>query len=88
MFHRFITHNDKKIDYDRAAWLMDREVFAEARAALPSALGQTDFDHAMAKKMTTQPTTLTKDQILQVLWDNYCIKHEIKYGVPFDPDVM
>jgi hypothetical protein len=88
MFHRYVLHNGKQIDYDRAAWLMDSKVFAEALASLPSALGQTEFDAHIAARMGMRLTKPTPQETLQALWSNYCAKHENKYGTPFDPDVM
>ena len=88
MFHRFVTHNDQKIDYDRASWLMSQEVFQQAKEALPSALGQTPFDTAIAARMDTQLAEVSPEVELQTLWDLYCQFHAERFHKPFSPDVM
>jgi hypothetical protein len=88
MFHRYVEHNGQKIDYDRASWLMDKDVFSEALEALPKAIGQTDFDHAIAKRNGWSALAVSKEDELQTLWDLYCAGHIEKYGDPFNPDVM
>lgn len=89
MFHRYVTHNGEKIDYDRAAWLMDKGAFEKAKAGLPIALGVDPFDVATSARMghpTVSPKTPAQE--LQALWDLYCIAHESKFGRPFNPEVM
>jgi hypothetical protein len=89
MFHRYVTHNGCQIDYDRASWLMDRELCQEAIRTLPSSLGRTPFDHAIAERNGWHgPAEMTKDQELQALWNMYCRLHQSKYGKPFSPEVM
>lgn len=88
MFHRYVDHNGQKIDYDRAAWLMDKSVFDDAVAALPAALGQTDFDRAVAERNSFRIPEVTPERELQTLWDLYCALHERTHGKPFNPDVM
>jgi len=89
MFHRYVEHEGQKIDYDRASWLMDRDLTQEAIAALPSALGMTEFDAAVAKRMGCRlPEKPSPEEELQTLWDMYCRLHEKKYGRPFNPSVM
>lgn len=89
MFHRYITHNGQQIDFDRATWMMDKSVLADAVASLPSATGQTEFDRFIAARMGFPgDKPRTKQDDLQALWDNYCAKHANKYGSEFSPDVM
>ena len=90
MFHRYVTHNGEKIDYDRASWLMARDVFAKAKERLPDALGVDPFDVAVAERMNTMMISArhTPAQTLQILWDLYCEEHEQKFGRQFNPDVM
>lgn len=86
MFHRYVAHNGEKIDYDRASWLMDRELFKEAKRILPS---RDPFDYAIAERNGwSMPPEMTREQELQAVWDAYCHLHEQKFGKPFDPDVM
>lgn len=86
MFHRYVYHHGQRIDYDRASWLMDGELFQEAVRTLPS---RDPFDLAIAERNGwPPPPELTKEQELQAVWDAYCLLHEEKYGKPFNPDVM
>lgn len=89
MFHRMIKHGDAEIDIDRAMWLMDKTVLAEAAASLPGELGKTEFDRFIATRMGFCPNKpRTAPDMLQTLWDEYCRLHESKYAAPFNPDVM
>ncbi len=88
MFHRYVEHEGQKVDYDRASWLMDREVFSHALETLDSTLGRTPFDVATAERMGSQIKPVSPEDEFQALWYNYCALHERKYGKPFTPDVI
>ena len=89
MFHRYIDHDGRKIDYDRASWLMDRDALEKAKSRLPEALGVDPFDAATAERMRTSTCSAkTPAEELQTLWQLYCEEHQRKFNKRFDPDVM
>lgn len=89
MFHRYVTHEGAQMDIDRAMWLMDKRLLADASAVLPKELGDDEFDRFIATRMGFSPNKpSTNADVLQTLWNEYCRLHEEKYGEPFNPDVM
>lgn len=89
MFHRLINHKNTQIDIDRAMWLMDKTLLAEASEILPQELGKAEFDRFIATRMGFAPNKpRTNIDALQKLWDEYCRLHLAKYGEPFNPSVM
>ena len=83
MFHRYITASSgRKIDFDRAALLMDQELFHKCHRNVIKTyqpVGFNTFDLEIATRMNGDP--------LQLLWIQYCYAHKIKYNEPFEPDV-
>jgi len=74
MFHRYaLAASGKTVDVDRAAYLMDDDLRAQA-------------DELMRKEMTENPGS-DADHRMQRLWDTYCALHRQTYGEPFQPDV-
>lgn len=94
MFYRIIKHRgpdgaETAIDIDRAMWLMDKSVLADAVEVLPTDLGQDLFDRFIAVRMGFTPNkTCMNIEVLQMLWDEYCRLHLRKYKKEFNPDVM
>ena len=86
MFHTYITASTgRKIDIDRASFLMDKELFADAHRALIKWIcpnGFNEFDVAMGERFGG-----TKEKNAQQVWDAYCYSHKAKYSEPFAPDV-
>jgi hypothetical protein len=72
MFHTYVRGvHGQQIDFDRAAWLMDRELLEEAKAL----------------RAGEKRTFRDKDTMAQRVWSTYCALHREKYAVPFGPDV-
>lgn len=86
MFHTYVTASSgRQIDFDRARYLMDDALLAEAEKArikwvCPA--GFNPFDIAAAERMG-----YTKEQGAQAIWQHYCRLHEARYGQSFVPDV-
>ena len=87
MFHTYVTASSgRKIDIDRARFLMDDELFAEAHRELIKSMtpqGFNPFDIACAERMFYP----TMEHKAWRVWRNYCHRHLEKYGEPFVPDV-
>ena len=87
MFHTYVTASSgRKVDIDRARYLMDDELYAEAHRELiktMSPYGFNPFDIACFER-NVFPTTESK---AWEVWRNYCRRHLAKYGEPFAPDV-
>jgi hypothetical protein len=75
MFHTYVlAYSGTVVDFDRASFLMDRELLAQAR-------------QAMVHERDTNPRPdATYDA--QWVWDYYCGRHYEKYGEPFGPNVI
>lgn len=86
MFHTYVTAScGNQVDIDRARWLMDDEIFHTVHQTAiknVSPVGYSPFDIDMAQRMDVKNRPLP-----QRVWEAYCIKHELKYGNPFEPDV-
>ncbi len=95
MFHTYVTASSgRKIDVDRAWYLMDKELLAEARRKTLRSfregtraaqfeckrLGFPDHDRLHFDRATRRQDVNT------VTWAAYCNLHEAKYGEPFEPD--
>ena len=75
MFHTYVVAmSGTVVDFDRASFLMDRELLDDAFAAI---------EHERA-------TTADRDtaQDAQWVWSNYCQRHRNLYGTPFGPDII
>lgn len=85
MFHTLVTaRSGRQIDVDRARYLMDDALFAEAHRDLikfMSPVGFNPFDIACAEHNYSPGFKEHR------VWRVYCALHEAKYGEPFEPDV-
>lgn len=87
MFHTYVTASSgREIDFDRARYLMDDDLFHEAHKQLidficPSGRFEP-FDVAVAERMG-----YTTEVKAGRVWHSYCRAHLAKYGEPFVPDV-
>lgn len=89
MFHRFITHGDKIIDFDRATWLMSKDLLDDAYDAVLIDLGMDPMNFHSARRSGIKfDLTCSQDVFLQKVWDAYCVLHEKGFKTRFDPDVM
>lgn len=89
MFHRCVIHNGSEMDFDRASWMMDKGILKQVTESIPDDVGAAEFYHFMACRAGfPPPKPATKEEVLQLIWDIYCSRHENKYGVLFNPDVM
>ena len=74
MFHTYVQRGcGDLVDFDRASFLMDEELLAEAV--------KIRDEH---KRTNSDPSV---NYSAQFVWDIYCILHEKKYGVLFPPDI-
>lgn len=74
MFHTYIrAASGAAVDFDRASFLMDKELLASAIEAM-----STERD-------TCPRPDATYDA--QWVWEEYCERHHETYGQPFVPDV-
>lgn len=74
MFHRYVvTAARRSVDIDRATFLMDKDLLADALSAR---------DHE--REHCPRPDA---DYGAQWVWDYYSERHAEKYGQPFEPDV-
>lgn len=74
MFHTYVSRMaEGKVDFDRAAFLMDK-------ALLNAAIEARDSE----KERNPQ---VNADHDAQWVWDTYCKLHLEKYGVPFEPHI-
>jgi hypothetical protein len=75
MFHTTVlAFSGTVVDFDRASWLMDRELLAQSM-------------RAMTKERNTNPRWDARYGA-QWVWDYYCARHAEKYDVAFGPDVI
>ncbi len=74
MFHTYVlAYSGKSVDIDRASYLMDKDLYAQAIKA-------------MRHERDTDPRhDATYDA--QWVWDYYCQRHVEKYGDPFAPQI-
>ena len=85
MFHRYVTTKDgKAMDFDRALYMADKNLMAEASDVLPESMGDNTFDKFIQMRMCFA----TPLDVVQRYYDEYCRLHQEKYGEPFNPDVM
>ena len=72
MFHTYVRGlHGQKVDFDRAAWLMDLALLEAAKALRGS-----------ERRAPGDP-----DTVAQRVWNTYCELHREKYAVWFGPDV-
>jgi hypothetical protein len=87
MFHRYIiASNGRKIDIDRASYLMDKSLAGQVYHTAMEGLGLAPFDFATAKRMGCKPPRATEAAILQAIWNEYCRAHFNKHGSAFIPN--
>ena len=98
MFHRYVTASSgRQVDYDRAVWLMDRELLSQAtemaRADQEYTNDPDGFDMAIHRRMCEDSgqacdTVPLPDKALhEYIWSHYVRLHRRKYHRPFEPDV-
>ena len=74
MFHTYVlAGSGKVVDFDRASFLMDRDLLAESI-------------EAMREEETTAPRYDARYGA-QWVWDDYCERHYETYGEFFVPDI-
>ena len=74
MFHtRILAYSGTVVDFDRASFLMDRDLLAQSI-------------RAMVGEKNTMPRW-DADYGAQWVWDYYCQRHIEKYGESFVPNV-
>lgn len=83
MFHTYVLTaakdprwGAKSVDFDRAMYLMDKDLLQDALDALEKE----------RKSDTDNPIRCTSDAA-QFVWDYYCQRHYEKFGESFTPDV-
>lgn len=95
MFHTYVTASSgRKIDVDRAWYLMDKGLLDEARArALRDEIDSNDEWKRETKRLGLPGhdrlpfnETVRAWNLLRLTWSLYCDLHEAKYGEPFEPD--
>jgi hypothetical protein len=60
MFHTYVRGvHGQQVDFDRASWLMDRELLEEAKAL----------------RASERPTPRDPDTMAQRVWNTYCALH-------------
>lgn len=73
MFHTYVrATSGRKIDFDRATWLMDQSLLRQAEKAMEKERAAAPIDGASYGA--------------QWLWGYYCERHWEKYGEAFRPD--
>jgi hypothetical protein len=74
MFHTYVlAASNRAVDIDRASYLMDRKLYADAIEAMR---------HERDNKPRHDATYGA-----QWGWDYYCQRHLEKYGTSFEPDI-
>ena len=94
MFHTYVrAYSGQSVDFDRASFLMDRELLNKALRDLmrESVKDWDEFDKYMAKLAfgiddLGRPLSSTGSRA-QFVWGRYCTLHCDKYGESFPPDV-
>lgn len=80
MFHTYIlTSHGAKVDFDRAARLMDLDLFEQANKA--AVLDPFDLGCAMRNNMAGWFGSRA-----QRVWNAYIALHRKKFSEPFEPD--
>jgi hypothetical protein len=75
MFHTYVlAFSGTVVDFDRASFLMDRELLAQACEAM-----------AHERAINPRPDACYG---AQWVWGYYCERHREKYGEPFGPNVI
>jgi hypothetical protein len=98
MFHRYVTASSgRRVDYDRAVWLMDRELLRQAtemaRADQKSINDPDGFDMFIHRRMwedmgeVCDTVPLPDEALYEYIWSRYVRLHRRKYHRAFEPDV-
>jgi len=98
VFHRYVTASSgRKIDFDRASFLMDKELLQrardEARQHMDKVNDPVGFDMLRVQRAVEHGETplmnlpLTERHMLDFIWARYCHFHRNKYRSSFEPDV-
>ena len=85
MFTYVFAESGKRVDFDRASFLMDKEILDEALRTVGEELAKwpDPFDEGCARRMGS---TLRFDAPQRV-WNYYCKRHKQKYREDFVPNV-
>lgn len=93
MFHTYVTASSgRQIDVDRAWYLMDKKLLAEAEVSSCRVCydGEDAWKVEAARHRLSDPALLKLNvrghSRVDVQWAIYCLLHEAKYGEPFEPD--
>lgn len=91
MFHRYVmTSSGRHVDFDRAAWLMDRGLLDEAAEWVEKNWKDIEADYNLGNKImfgkAARERSFTDSHRLELLWGRYCDLHYEKYDEPFEPD--
>ena len=96
MFHRYIrAGSGRKVDFDRAKWLMDRGLLASAwkntmrdAEKIADGINEELTEFAIARGVAPPPQLpASEEDLLGEVWSAYCEAHYLKYGELFEPDV-
>jgi len=75
IFHTYVVAaTGTVVDFDRAFFLMNRELLDEAMAALRH------------ERDSVSESDIARDA--QWVWEDYCQRHRDHYGTPFGPDII
>jgi hypothetical protein len=87
MFNRYVTAGTgRRVDIDRASYLMDKTLSGPVKEAALGRLGLTPFDFACADRNGMAQPRATEAAILQAIWEEYCRAHFNKHGEAFVPN--
>jgi hypothetical protein len=75
MFHTYVLGHHKPVDFDRASYLMDKELLKQALDALEA-----------EKNGKNDPPIKSNSDAAQFVWDYYVNRHFEKYGESFAPN--
>jgi|EndMetStandDraft_3_1072993.scaffolds.fasta_scaffold23688_4 hypothetical protein len=87
MSHTYVlAESNKWVDFDRASFLMDKDILEEALRVMREELANwpDPFDEACARRMGSPPL---KFNAPQRVWNYYCKRHKQKYREDFAPNV-
>lgn len=94
MFHTYVTASSgRKVDVDRAWYLMDKALLAEARELMERDIAASEYFNRKGYersglRYTEKPFGYEENRMgrARLLWSIYCRMHAAKYGKEFEPD--
>jgi hypothetical protein len=87
-FGRRVRCNGREIDFEKAVWFMDKELFRRARDGMGYAEWERDLRIRSAEQDAPRPEALTlisAQTWANCLWDEYRKLHRKHYNCDFDP---